>query len=117
MECGIDVVTAHRLVAVDDRGAELACVYGGPSRKLACDTLIVVGSRAPVDDLARALAERSDDVEAAGIAEVRTIGDLHAPGAIVHAVASGYRFARELDVRGPVVRVEPGVGTYATASN
>ncbi len=117
LECGIDVVTAHRLVAVDDRGAELACVYGGPLRKLACDTLIVVGSRAPVDDLERALAERSDDVEAAGIAEVRTIGDLHAPGAIVHAVASGHRFARELDVRGPVVRVEPGVGTYATASN
>ena len=41
LECGIDVVTAHRLVAIDDRGAELACVYGGPSRKLACDTLIV----------------------------------------------------------------------------
>ena len=117
LECGIDVVTAHRLVAIDDRGAELACVYGGPSRRLACDTLIVVGARTPADDLARALAERAHDVKAAGIKSIRCIGDLHAPGAIVHAVASGHRYARELDVRDPVVRVEPGGGTYAIANS
>ena len=117
LECGVDVVTAHRLVAIDGRGAELACVYGGPSRKMPCDTLVVVGTRTPVDDLARALAARAEDVQTAGIAGIRCIGDLHAPGAIVHAVASGHRYARELDVKDPVVRVEPGGGTYATASN
>ena len=117
LECGIDVVTAHHLVAIDERGAELACVYGGTSRNLACDTLIVVGARAPVDELERALAGRPDDVQAAGITEIRSIGDLHAPGAIVHAVASGHRYARELDANDTVVRVEPGVGTYAISGN
>jgi dimethylamine/trimethylamine dehydrogenase len=31
-----------------------------------------------------------------GIASITRIGDAHAPGAIVHAVHSGHKYAREL---------------------
>ena len=37
----------------------------------------------------------------AGIESVRLIGDAYAPGAIVHAVYSGHRYARELDTEDP----------------
>ncbi len=112
LELGIDVVTSHALQAVDGKGAELASVYDGKPQIVACDTLVVVGSRRPVGDLAKALDERGDDAQAAGIKDVRVIGDAYAPGAIVHAVASGHRYARELDANDLTVRVEPGDGTY-----
>ena len=115
LELGVDVVTAHSLLAVDGRGAEVASIYDGKSRRLACDTLVVVGTRAPVDGLARDLEERHDDVRNAGIKGVATIGDAYAPGAIVHAVASGHRYARELDANDLTVRIEPGNGSYVTA--
>jgi dimethylamine/trimethylamine dehydrogenase len=38
-----------------------------------------------------------EQLERAGIAAVTRIGDALAPGAIVHAVASGHRYARELE--------------------
>ena len=53
-----------------------------------------------------------DQLQAAGIKDIRTIGDAYAPGAIVHAVASGHRYARELDANDLTVRVEPGDGAY-----
>jgi dimethylamine/trimethylamine dehydrogenase len=33
----------------------------------------------------------------AGIERVTRIGDCHVPGAVVHAVYDGHKFARELD--------------------
>ena len=58
----------------------------------------------------------ADDALAAGIKNIRSIGDAYAPGAIVHAVASGHRYARELDANDLTVRIEPGDGTYLAAS-
>jgi dimethylamine/trimethylamine dehydrogenase len=37
------------------------------------------------------------DLAGAGIKSVQRVGDALAPGAIVHAVHSGHRYARELD--------------------
>jgi len=56
-----------------------------------------VGLRVPRDDLYQALIARGSDLEKAGIAAVTPIGDAFAPGAIVHAVHSGHRYAREFD--------------------
>ena len=39
----------------------------------------------------------ADELKSAGIVSVMRIGDAAAPGAIVHAVYSGHRFARELE--------------------
>jgi dimethylamine/trimethylamine dehydrogenase len=40
---------------------------------------------------------RDADLKKAGVASVTRIGDALAPGAIVHAVHSGHRSAREFD--------------------
>jgi dimethylamine/trimethylamine dehydrogenase len=58
---------------------------------------VVVGLRRPVDALCHALAERPDDLSAAGIRTVDRIGDALAAGAVAHAVHSGHRYAQELD--------------------
>src|SRR5205823_887925 len=42
-------------------------------------------------------AAHAEELTAAGIRSVTRIGDALAPGAIVHAVYSGHRYARELD--------------------
>ena len=41
---------------------------------------------------------RAQELQPAGVLSVDRIGDALAPGAIVHAVHSGHRFARELDM-------------------
>ena len=58
---------------------------------------MIVGARFSNDFLHGALSTRADDLKRAGIESVTRIGDAAAPGAIVHAVYSGHRFARELD--------------------
>jgi dimethylamine/trimethylamine dehydrogenase len=58
---------------------------------------VIVGIRTPDDSLIDALNARRDDAGQAGIASITKIGDCLAPGAIVHAVHSGHRYARELD--------------------
>jgi len=47
--------------------------------------------------LYQALMLRHHEFATAGILSVDRIGDALAPGAIVHAVQSGHRYARELD--------------------
>jgi dimethylamine/trimethylamine dehydrogenase len=49
------------------------------------------------DGVYQALIAKGSDLEKAGIAAVTRIGDAFAPGAIVHAVHSGHRYAREFD--------------------
>jgi dimethylamine/trimethylamine dehydrogenase len=53
--------------------------------------------RVPRDELYQTLIGRSSELENAGIAAIARVGDALAPGAIVHAVHSGHRYARELD--------------------
>ena len=45
----------------------------------------------------RALIAKGPELQDFGIAAVTRIGDAFAPGAIVHAVHSGHRYAREFD--------------------
>jgi dimethylamine/trimethylamine dehydrogenase len=72
-------------------------LYSGTEKRLACGSLVIVGMREPRHDLYRALIARDADLQAAGIASITRIGDSLAPGAIVHAVHSGHRYAREFD--------------------
>jgi dimethylamine/trimethylamine dehydrogenase len=65
--------------------------------RLPCASLLIVGTRFPDETLPAALAARSAELTAAGVQSVTRIGDALAPGAIVHAVYSGHRYARELD--------------------
>jgi dimethylamine/trimethylamine dehydrogenase len=98
VKAGVPIHTLQRVTAFDGDAVTIADVYSGTAKRLPCRSLIIVGVRKPRDDLYQALAARGSDLEDAGIAAVTRIGDALAPGAIVHAVHSGHRYARELDM-------------------
>jgi len=96
-KAGVPIHTLQRVSGFDGESVTVCDVYSGAEKRIACRSLVIVGMRVPKDDLYQALIARSVDLERAGIASVTRIGDCLAPGAIVHAVHSGHRFARELE--------------------
>ncbi len=94
---GITVHTLRRVTAFEDGAVTLAAQFTGLESHLPCRSLVIVGARFSNDFLYGALNARPEALREAGIASVTRIGDAAAPGAIVHAVYSGHRFARELD--------------------
>jgi dimethylamine/trimethylamine dehydrogenase len=94
---GIAVHTLARISAFDNGELTLANQFTNAETRLECRSLVIVGTRFADDALHAELSARAADLAAAGIRSVTRIGDALAPGAIVHAVYSGHRFARELD--------------------
>jgi dimethylamine/trimethylamine dehydrogenase len=94
---GVPIHTLHRVTGFDGAEVTLADVYSGREKRLACRSLVIVGMRKPHDALFQALLARGSELKDAGIVSVARIGDSLAPGAIVHAVHGGHRYARELD--------------------
>lgn len=94
---GVALHTLSRVSAFDGESVVLCNQFTDQETCLPCRSLVIVGLRSPCDALYHALVERGGDLEAAGIATVSRIGDAQAPGAIVHAVHSGHRYARALD--------------------
>ena len=94
---GIALHTLARVVGFARGELHLERQFTSVPLVLPCGSLIIVGARLAEDTLQRALAARADELTAAGIRSVTAIGDALAPGAIVHAVYSGHRYARELD--------------------
>jgi len=92
---GIGVTTLNRVVGFDGEHATLAQLFTAEETKIACRNLVIVGMRRPEDALYHALMDR--DRAGAGVKTVQRAGDALAPGALVHAVHSGHRIARELD--------------------
>jgi len=95
--CGIALHTLARVVGFARGELHLERQFTNVPLVLPCGSLIIVGARLAEDTLQRALAARAEELTAAGIRSVSAIGDALAPGAIVHAVYSGHRYARELD--------------------
>src|SRR5271155_982768 len=96
-KAGIDLLTLSRGTTISRDELTIAKLFTGEERRLPCKSLVIVGARFARDELYHALLERQADWRSAGILSVDRIGDSLAPGAIVHAVHSGHRFARELD--------------------
>ena len=90
--------TLSRVQAFDGATATVRNQFTDVETRLPCRSLLIVGLRRPNDALYHALAARGDDLKSAHIASVTCIGDASAPGAIVHAVHSGHRYARALDM-------------------
>jgi dimethylamine/trimethylamine dehydrogenase len=114
LHLGVRVVVTHCVTRFDGREAELACVYTDRRSRIPCASLVVVGIRRPNDALYKELVAKPGELEPAGIKSIRKIGDCAAPGAIVHAVYDGHRYARELDTSPPGLipfRREPALGT------
>jgi dimethylamine/trimethylamine dehydrogenase len=95
---GVTVVTLARVTAFAAGAVTLASQFTDAERRVACAALVIVGTRLAHDGLYTELNARAGELAAAGIRSVTRIGDALAPGAIVHAVESGHRYARELDV-------------------
>ena len=96
-KAGVPIHTLRRVTAFDGEEVTLADIYSGVEKRLPCKSLVIVGLRKPRDELYHALLARSEEIKGAGIGSVTRIGDTFAPGAIVHAVHSGHRYAREFD--------------------
>jgi dimethylamine/trimethylamine dehydrogenase len=94
---GVSLHTLSRVTAFEPGELTLAAQFTDKESRLACRSLVIVGARLPNDSLYHQLVGQQDKLAAAGIASVMRIGDALAPGAIVHAVYSGHRYARELD--------------------
>jgi len=98
IELGITTVFENYLTGLSDGVASLTSIYqGGGIRSIECASLIVVGAKKESDGLYRELLADGSRTSDAGISVIRSIGDCHAPGAIVHAVYSGHECARTLD--------------------
>jgi dimethylamine/trimethylamine dehydrogenase len=94
---GIELKTLSRVTGINNGSALIANLFTGELEHLPCKSLVIVGARSARSELYDSLLMRQEDWQAAGISSVDRIGDCLAPGAIVHAVHSGHRFARELD--------------------
>ena len=95
---GVPIHTLQRVTAFDGEAVTIADVYSG-ARK--APRLPIAGHRRHARAAATICITRSSPAapisKSAGIAAVTRIGDALAPGAIVHAVHSGHRYAREFD--------------------
>ncbi|HUJ52413.1 MAG TPA: FAD-dependent oxidoreductase [Steroidobacteraceae bacterium] len=94
---GIRLHTLSRVTALTAGEVILANQFTAEETRLPCAALLIVGARFANDALYAALAARARELPDAGIKSLTRIGDALAPGAIVHAVYSGHRYARELD--------------------
>jgi dimethylamine/trimethylamine dehydrogenase len=94
---GIEVLTAHALTWFDGAAVTLACAHSGRERVLPAANLVLVGQRAPVDDLYTALRYAPDGERVAMPFSLARIGDCEAPAIIAAATYAGHRYARELD--------------------
>jgi dimethylamine/trimethylamine dehydrogenase len=97
--------TLSRVTAFAREEVTLANQFTNAETRLACKSLLIVGTRFANDGLHAALSARPDELAAGGIRSLTRIGDALAPGALVHAVYSGHRYARELDA-------DPGTLTH-----
>jgi dimethylamine/trimethylamine dehydrogenase len=94
---GVALHTLTRVTAFAAGAVTLTSHFTERVTRLLCRSLVIVGARFANAELHAALSARTAELEAAGIRSVTRIGDALAPGAIVHAVYSGHRYARELD--------------------
>ncbi|MDH3453315.1 MAG: FAD-dependent oxidoreductase, partial [Gammaproteobacteria bacterium] len=91
MTSGVKLITGHVLAGFEVSVAKLHGVHTHEELTIACKSLVLVTMRDPNNALYHALAERR-------LPRLSRIGDCDVPGAIVHAIYAGHRFARELDV-------------------
>ena len=94
---GVRIVLNTGLSAIRADGIETCCSYTGAPGTIACDALLMVGSRVGDDALYTALLAREAEWVDHGIKSIRLIGDAAAPAPIAWATFAGHRYAAELD--------------------
>ena len=94
---GVTLHTLSRVTAFVPGELTLTGQFTNGARRIPCRSLVIVGARFANDALYQSLLAQPEGLAAAGLRSVTRIGEALAPGAIVHAVYSGHRYARELD--------------------
>jgi len=101
---GIALHTLARVSAFAEGCVTLANQFSNRETRLPCASLVIVGTRFADATLYEELMAREADFADAAVRSVTRIGDALAPGAIVHAVYSGHRYAEELDAEPAALR-------------
>jgi dimethylamine/trimethylamine dehydrogenase len=101
---GIALHTLSRVTAFEKDTVTLANQFTSSTTSLECASLVIVGTRFANDAPYAELMARKSEFGDAGIHSVTRIGDALAPGALVHAIYSGHRYARELDADAAALR-------------
>src|SRR5262245_5327498 len=89
-------ITGVHLTAIGAGSARFTHI-GGKESMQSWASLILVTSRTPESALYDELVGDAPALQSAGLERVTRIGDCHVPGAVVHAVYDGHKFAHELD--------------------
>lgn len=97
MAQGITLVTGQELAWFDGQSVTLSCAHTGARSQRSAKGLVLVGQRAPVDDLYRALRYDAEGNHATLPFTLTRIGDCEAPAIIAAATYAGHRYAQELD--------------------
>jgi dimethylamine/trimethylamine dehydrogenase len=97
MAQGITLVTAQELSWFDGASVTLRCAHSERETVLPAANLVLVGQRAPVDELYSALRYAADGSHADLPCTLARIGDCEAPAIIAAATYAGHRYARELE--------------------
>ncbi|MCZ8333932.1 MAG: FAD-dependent oxidoreductase [Rhodobacteraceae bacterium] len=97
MAQGISLVTAQELAWFDGQAVTLSCAHSGAESLRPAKGLVLVGQRAPVDDLYTDLRYDAQGNHAELPFTLTRIGDCEAPAIIAAATYAGHRYAQELD--------------------
>lgn len=97
LQLGVGIRTEQAVVEVGASEVTLECVITEKREEAGADSVVMVTSRTPNDQLAEDLQNLSDRWDDSGLRSVRTIGDAWVPSTIASAVWWGHRYARELD--------------------
>jgi dimethylamine/trimethylamine dehydrogenase len=97
MAQGITLMTAQELSWFDGASVTLRCAHSERETVLPAANLVLVGQRAPVDELYSALRYAADGSHADLPFTLARIGDCEAPAIIAAATYAGHRYARELE--------------------
>jgi len=99
---GVEIILNRAVSRIESGGVKTQCTFTGRQQDVACDSVVLVTAREPVDEVWRELQTRQGEWQSYGIKSIKVIGDAEAPGPIAWATYAGHRYARELD--------EPDIG-------
>jgi len=97
LELGIEVVTTHNLARVNSGNIIASCIYTERETTIDANSVVLVTSRLPNEELYLDLTREPAMLKNAGIKSVTAIGDCLCPSTIASAVYEGHRVAREFD--------------------
>ncbi|WP_420547981.1 FAD-dependent oxidoreductase [Curvivirga sp.] len=96
-EVGVEIVLNKYLDSFDGMIAKIACSYTDKETEIAVDSIVMITSREPEDDLYYQVQQAIKSKQEGVPKSVKRIGDAEAPAIIAAAIYAGHKYAREMD--------------------